>query len=374
MKDTFKPITFDRKQRIAFLVLLLLILIGGIWNIWGVSYDRNKEVASVDLETAIIEQRNYKRYWRSERKKNNWNNYNKSNKNYSKTISNYSSSSDKKYSYQSDRQKANLNSARSIFPKSQFRDSITNVEVDENYTEDSKAKEKSTNVQYELHNFDPNIVSKEELQSMFLPEKWVSNLINYRNKGGTFRNKTEIKKLYSTTDELYEKIEAYIIIDEEDLSNLIAKSYEEKNNEWLEEMKKDGKGIDLSEANAETLRKLPNISTGVANGIVKFRELLGGYHSMSQLSEVYYITPEGLASLEEYGSLTPVIDYININTASLDRLGKHPYIKYKRAKVIQKYIKNHGPFTKVDDVMKIGVWSQEQFDEVKPYFTVGNEE
>ncbi len=380
LKETFKPITFDRKQRIAFLAILLLILIGGIWNIWGISYDRNKVIETVDLETAIVEQRNYKRYWRSQRKKYNWNNY-KSNKKYSRSNNAYNkssdknySSSDKKYSYQSDIQKENLNTAKNIFPKSKYQDSIVNVEVDENYTEDSKVADLARSIQYELHYFDPNTVSKEELQSMFLPEKWVNNLINYRNKGGTFRNKAEIKKLYSTTDDLYVQIEPYVNINEEDMSAAIAKSYEEKNKEWLEELKREGEGIDLSQANAETLRKLPNISTGVANGIVKYRQLLGGYHSMSQLSEVYYITPEGLESLKAYGTLNPVINYININKASLDRLGKHPYITYKRAKVIQKYIKNHGPFAEVDDVMKIGVWSQEQFDQVKPYFMVEDKE
>ena len=374
MKDTFKAIIFDRKQRVAFLVILLLILIGAVWNIWGVSYDRNRFVETVDLETAIVEQRNYKRYWRAERKKHNWNNY-KSNRNYSKSNNTYKknySKSDKKYPYQSDPQKESLISAIKTFDKPQSRDSFLKVEVDENYTEDPKAEIQSKTVEYELHNFDPNTVSKEELQSMFLPVKWANNLINYRNKGGTFRNKADVKKLYSTTDELYTKLDPYISINQEDLSALITKSYEEKNKAWLEELKKEGKLINLSQANAETLRKLPNISNGVANGIVKYRNYLGGYHDMSQLAEVYHITPEGLESLKTYSTLKPVVDYININEASLDRLGKHPYIKYKRAKVIHKYIKNHGAFTEVDDVMKVGVWSQEDFDKVKPYFTVGN--
>lgn len=371
MNKNFRAIIFDRKQRVAFFIILICMIMVTLWNIYGVSYNTNNEVDIVNLEEAVVETRNYKKYWRSVRKNKGWGNYKKSdNKNHN-------------YSYNTNRSDYNNNYiseenittvVKKFTDDNSYQVDTAYIAVPEQYTEKETSTTESVIVSYELHPFDPNSVSKEELNAMFLPEKWATNLINYRSKGGTFKNKIELKKLYTTTDDLYQAIEDYIKINDEALEELKEKAIEDQNKKWLEELKSEGGKLDMSTVNAETLRKLPHISTRVANGIVKYRTKLGGYHSMNQLSDVYHITAEGLDILQTYTVCNPVIDYININEASIDQLGKHPYIYYKKAKVIHKYIKNHGHFTKVEDVSKVGVWTDQEFRNLLPYLMIKTQE
>src|SRR5690606_5133500 len=44
--------------------------------------------------------------------------------------------------------------------------------------------------------FDPNQVTKEELDSMKIPTNISSNLLNYTSKGGVFYQSTDLKKIY----------------------------------------------------------------------------------------------------------------------------------------------------------------------------------
>jgi len=52
--------------------------------------------------------------------------------------------------------------------------------------------------------FDPNTVSKEDLKKMKIPFVVINTLDKYRNKGGTFKRKEDVKKIYGLTDSVYQ--------------------------------------------------------------------------------------------------------------------------------------------------------------------------
>ena len=101
-----------------------------------------------------------------------------------------------------------------------------------------------------------------------------------------------------------------------------------------------GTVIELNSADTTTLKKVPGIGSAFANRIVKYRNLLGGFYSVSQLGEVYGIDEE------KYNSLAPwftvdilLINRLNVHTLSQDSLRKHPYINYQQAKAIHTLIR-----------------------------------
>jgi competence protein ComEA len=61
-----------------------------------------------------------------------------------------------------------------------------------------------------LGSIDPNKATKEELLQLGLPEKTIKTWINYRIKGGVFRKKEDVKKLYHLTGEEYLRIEPHL--------------------------------------------------------------------------------------------------------------------------------------------------------------------
>jgi len=61
---------------------------------------------------------------------------------------------------------------------------------------------------------------------------------------------------------------------------------------------------------------------------------------------------------------------ININTASIDELKAHPYIRYNIANPIVAYRNEHGPFSSIDDLKKIMIITDEVYQKIMPYLTL----
>ena len=61
---------------------------------------------------------------------------------------------------------------------------------------------------------------------------------------------------------------------------------------------------------------------------------------------------------------------LNINTASVDELKLHPYIRYALANAIVQYRTQHGKFTGISDIKRIMIVTEELYTKLAPYLTV----
>lgn len=64
------------------------------------------------------------------------------------------------------------------------------------------------------------------------------------------------------------------------------------------------------------------------------------------------------------------IKQINLNSATLDELKSHPYIKYAIANAIVQYRTEHGQFKAVADLQKLGAVDELLLRKIAPYLTV----
>jgi len=69
----------------------------------------------------------------------------------------------------------------------------------------------------------------------------------------------------------------------------------------------------------------------------------------------------------------PAPDKVNINTASLAELDKLPRIGPKVAQRILDYRKEHGPYKRVEDLMKVKGIGEKTFARLRELVTVGAE-
>ena len=93
--------------------------------------------------------------------------------------------------------------------------------------------------------------------------------------------------------------------------------------------------VELNSADTTTLKKVPGIGSAFASRIVKYRNLLGGFYSVTQLGEVYGIDEERYTNLSPWFTVdASFIQQLDVNTLSQDLLRKHPYINYQQAKAI----------------------------------------
>jgi competence ComEA-like helix-hairpin-helix protein len=119
------------------------------------------------------------------------------------------------------------------------------------------------------------------------------------------------------------------------------------------------------------LKELKGIGSGFARRITAYRERLGGFVRKEQLKEVW-----GIDSIL-YALVAPQVTIdaenirkININTATIDILKKHPYLDYYLAKEIVKYREKYGIFATTDDLQKVNLIDKETYRRIKPYLTV----
>ena len=80
--------------------------------------------------------------------------------------------------------------------------------------------------------------------------------------------------------------------------------------------------ISLVTADTTQLKKIPGIGSGWARAILNYGKRLGGYVAVGQLQEIEGSPEE---SLPYFSIANPQTEKINLNTATLAQLRKHPY-------------------------------------------------
>lgn len=129
--------------------------------------------------------------------------------------------------------------------------------------------------------------------------------------------------------------------------------------------------IDINTADTIEFIALPGIGSRLADRIIRFRESLGGFYSIEQISEVYGLADSVFQKIKPL-LISPAFDIkrININTASLEELKAHPYIRYTIANSIVNYRAQHGAFTNIEDLRKIVTITNDVFEKIISYLTL----
>jgi DNA uptake protein ComE-like DNA-binding protein len=102
----------------------------------------------------------------------------------------------------------------------------------------------------------------------------------------------------------------------------------------IEKFKK-GVVVELNTADTTILKKIPGIGSTYARRIVGYRNLLGGYYSVTQLSEVYGVDEDRYNAFAPWFTADPsLINKLPVNKLSLYSLRRNPYIDYNQAKIL----------------------------------------
>jgi DNA uptake protein ComE-like DNA-binding protein len=131
-----------------------------------------------------------------------------------------------------------------------------------------------------------------------------------------------------------------------------------------------GSLVELNTADTATLKKVPGIGSVFASRIVKYRSLLGGFYSVTQLREVYGIDEERYLSLHTWFHVdTSFIAKLPINHLSSDTLSKHPYISYKQARVLQQLCRRKGRLDGWDNLRLLEEFSEADYERLYAYLS-----
>lgn len=218
------------------------------------------------------------------------------------------------------------------------------------------AKPTPSNIQSELFSFDPNTASDNDFIRLGLHEKQIQTIRNYQRKGGTFRNASDFFKIYGISDKQKKILADYIVVGE-------------KENVKIENVAEVAKiQIEINAADSIELKQLPGIGDKLSKRIVKYRDLLGGFHTLSQLKEVYGLSEQVILQIDGMVTVdSKRIRKVDLNFAEWNELAKHPYIQKNMANQIIKFRTKYGSIQKSSVLLDSMILNIDEYARLKPY-------
>lgn len=210
--------------------------------------------------------------------------------------------------------------------------------------------------------FNPNRLSEQDWRKLGLNDGQIRVLANYQEKGGRFRRKEDLKKIYCISLGQYQALEPYIQIpnNPQDQSADISISYQPK--------KHIPALVNINLADSTQLETIRGIGPTFANRIMKYRNRLGGFHHKEQLKEVYGIDSAKYAQISEQITIGGgSVKKFNINSVVFDEIKQFPYLSYKQMNAIIQYRKIHGNYKDEYDLAKVVILNPEALTKIIPY-------
>ena len=131
-----------------------------------------------------------------------------------------------------------------------------------------------------------------------------------------------------------------------------------------------GTVIELNTADTISIKKIPGIGSTFAKRIVKYRNLLGGFYSVAQLSEVYGIDEERYNALKSWFSVdSSAIHQLPINHLSAKKLASHPYLNYRQAQTIERLVKQKRKLSGWENLQLLEEFSPSDRERLIPYLS-----
>lgn len=216
-----------------------------------------------------------------------------------------------------------------------------------------------------LQPFDPNTADSLQLRSLGIPGYVVRNILRYRAKGGVFRTEESFARIYGLEQELFRKLQPYLILPQPDTIRRFV--YTSLQKDTLVPVKLSaGSVVELNTADTTLLKQVPGIGSGRARMIVAYRKKLGGFVRTGQLSELSS-WPDSLNRW--FRCDASVIEQIPVNRAGLDRLRNHPYMDFYKAKAILEYRRKRGKIKSLSQLSLFEEFTEKDLERLSPYLS-----
>lgn len=230
-------------------------------------------------------------------------------------------------------------------------------------------KYKREKIAGELFSFNPNTATAEEWKRLGLRDKTIQTILKYRTKGGKFYKPEDLQGVYGLHTNEYERLFPYIQIESKAKTTIEATTVSTE----IKTERKDYNAVvvDINHGDTASWKQLKGIGSTYAKRIVNFRNKLGGFVSIEQVGETFGLADSAFQKVKQQLRLnSSTINQIDVNSSTADELKAHPYIAYSVANAIVQYRNQHGQFSTINDLQKIGAIDGALYRKISPYLTV----
>ena len=215
--------------------------------------------------------------------------------------------------------------------------------------------------QIELVPFSLDTVTESYLQLLGFSQKQSALIIRYREIIGGYRTFEKFAECYAVDSVMAERLRPYIIFRPQQSDNSTIKS------------SGPSLPIEINSADSSTLVMVSGIGAKSAQQIIRYRELLGGYYSVSQISELSVVTAENFQRiLPQIWCDSAKIKKININFARLNEIKTHPYLTSRMLKKISNKRVLKGGWSTIEEMIEDDIFSSEEAMRIAPYLLFGS--
>ena len=190
-----------------------------------------------------------------------------------------------------------------------------------------------------------------------------SNILKYRSKGGWFKTPADFGKVYGITPEKLKELEPFMTVHEKKQTKTDSLFLKRKD-------KKKDIIVELNSADTTLLMLVTGIGRGYAKGIIRFRQLTGGFVNVDQLTEIYGMRQENFEKILPFCKVNAaLIKKIKVNKASVERLKSHPYLNFYQSKAIYELRRKKGKLNNINELKILSEFSSESLTKIETYLS-----
>ena len=235
-----------------------------------------------------------------------------------------------------------------------------------------------------LSTHDPNKMTEKDWQQLGLSRHLITTIFHYREAGGMFRKKEDLKKIYGLSDSCYNGIAGFLEVPppgervsaKKEGADAPSEHQQKSHTETIQGKIKivpSREILEINRADSADFCGFDGVSPVLARRIIRYRTLLGGYAKKEQLLEVYGLNKQIYRNMK--GRITvnqAEIRKIDVNSCQEETLIRHPYLSPYEAKAILFYRKKYKHIDSLDVLLKKKVIQEKTFQRILPYLTVRN--
>ncbi len=205
-----------------------------------------------------------------------------------------------------------------------------------------------------IYPFNPNFISDYKGYKLGMSVAEIDRLLAFRKENKYVNSPKEFQAVTKVSDSLLNAISPYFKFPDWVNNKKEFPAYKKYPNSAFSKKEKIVI-IDINQATQEDLIKIYGIGEAISIRILKFKESLGGFVSMEQMSDVWGLSPEVIENLNTHFkvSVNPSVKKMDINNASIKELSLFPYFKYPISKNIVTFRSMNGDIKNIEDLTKI---------------------
>ena len=215
-------------------------------------------------------------------------------------------------------------------------------------------KSHDKNKEQKIYLFNPNFITDYKGYKLGMSVAEIDRLLEFRKTNQFVNSADEFQKVTKISDSLLNVISPLFKFPDWVNNKKEKKQFEKfpskafaKNEKIIQK--------DINQATKEDLIKIYGIGEAISLRILKQKEVLGGFVSMDQMSDVWGLSPEVIENLNSHFKISSLPEFkkIDVNNASLKELSQFYYFRYALAKEIITYRSMNGDFKNIEDLTKI---------------------